>query len=73
MYFCMNLKMKKLMLHCCFTWIVFIELNFTVRFAYKVGGWGIFSALSLVKVSEYHFKQNKNMLKNMKVLLKTSF
>ena len=41
MYFCMNLKMKKPMLHCCFTWIVFIELNFTVRFACKVGEWGI--------------------------------
>ena len=48
--------MKKPTLCCCFTWIVFIELNFTVafllirkswddRFAGKVGGvdggWGI--------------------------------
>ena len=44
-----NLKMKKPTLCCCFTWIVFIELNFTVafllirktlddRFAGKVGG-----------------------------------
>ena len=38
MYFCMNLKMKKPMLHLL---IVFIELNFTVRFACKVGEWGI--------------------------------
>ena len=47
-----NLKMKKPTLCCCFTWIVFIELNFTVafllirktwdgRFAGKVWGWGI--------------------------------
>ena len=52
MYFRVNLKMKKPTLCCCFTWIVFIELNFTVafllimktldgRFAGKVGGWGI--------------------------------
>ena len=32
MYFRVNLKMKKPMLCCCFTWIVFIELNFTVPF-----------------------------------------
>ena len=52
MYFRVNLKMKKPTLCCCFTWIVFIELNFTVAFmlirktwdegfAGKVGGWGI--------------------------------
>ena len=52
MYFRVNLKMKKPALCCCFTWIVFIELNFTVafllkrktwddRFASKVGGWVI--------------------------------
>ena len=52
MYFRVNLKMKKSTLCCCFTWIVFIELNFTVafllikktwndRFTNKVGGWGI--------------------------------
>ena len=51
MYFRVNLKMKKPKL-CCFTWIVFIELNFTVpfllirktwddRFAGKVQGWGV--------------------------------
>ena len=51
MYFRVNLKMKKATL-CCFTWIVFIEIHFTVafllirktwddRFAGKVGGWGI--------------------------------
>ena len=51
MYFRVNLKMKKPTLCCCFTWIVFIELNFTVSFllirktwddrlASKVGGWG---------------------------------
>ena len=51
MYFRVNLKMKK-PTWCCFTWIVFIELNFTVAFllirktldggfAGKVGGWGI--------------------------------
>ena len=32
MYFRVNLKMEKPMLCCCFTWIVFIELNFTVAF-----------------------------------------
>ena len=31
MYFRVNLKMKKPTL-CCFTWIVFTELNFTVAF-----------------------------------------
>ena len=47
------MKMKKLILCCCFTWIVFIKLNFTVTFlliktnwddrsAGKVRGWGIF-------------------------------
>ena len=30
MYFRVNLKMKKPTLCCCFVWIVFIELNFTV-------------------------------------------
>ena len=51
MYFRVNLKTKKTTL-CCFTWIVFIELNFTVAFlltrktwddtfASKVRGWGI--------------------------------
>ena len=30
MYFRVNLKMKKPTLCCCFTWIVFIEINFTV-------------------------------------------
>ena len=29
MYFRVNLKMKKPTLCCCFTWIVFIELNFS--------------------------------------------
>ena len=49
MYFRVNLKMEKPTLCCCFTCIVFIELNFTVaflllrktwddRFAGKVGG-----------------------------------
>ena len=32
MCFRVNLKMKKPTLRCCFTWIVFIELNFTVAF-----------------------------------------
>ena len=52
MYFTVNLKMEKPMLCCCFTWIVFIELNFTVafllirkpsndRFPGKVVGWEI--------------------------------
>ena len=50
-YLTVNLKMKKPTLCCCFTWIVFIELNFTVafllirktwdgRFAGKVGDVG---------------------------------
>ena len=53
MYFRVNLKMEKPVLCCCFTWIVFIELNFIGafllirktwddRFTGKVGGgWGI--------------------------------
>ena len=32
MYVIMNLKIKKPTLCCCFTWIVFTELNFTVAF-----------------------------------------
>ena len=32
MYFRVNLKKKKPTLCCCFTWIVFIELNFAVSF-----------------------------------------
>ena len=44
-----TLKMEKPVLCGCFTWIVFIELNFTVafliirddRFTGTVGGWGI--------------------------------
>ena len=32
MHFRVNLKMKKPTLYCRFTWIVFIELNFTVAF-----------------------------------------
>ena len=34
MYFRKNMKMKKPTL-CCFTWIVYIELNFTVAFVNK--------------------------------------
>ena len=52
MYFRVNLKMKKAMVCCCFTWIVFIECNFIFasllirktwdnRFASKVVGWCI--------------------------------
>ena len=51
MYFRVNLKMKKPTLCCCFSWIIFIELNLTVafllirktwddRFANKVGRGG---------------------------------
>ena len=52
MYFRINLKMKKPICFRCFTWIVFIELNFTDPFllirktwddqlASEVGEWGI--------------------------------
>ena len=52
MYFGVNLQMKKPTLCYCFTWIVFIKLNFTVAFLLirkcwddgffvKVGGWRI--------------------------------
>ena len=52
MHFRVNSEMKKPTLCFCFTWIVFIELNFTValllirktwddRFVGKVGGWEI--------------------------------
>ena len=55
MYFRVNLKMKKSTL-CCFAWIVFIELNFTVvflliskirdyQFTSKVGGDGGFKEM----------------------------
>ena len=51
-YFRVNLKMKKATLCYCFTWILFIEVNFTIAsllirktwddwFASKIGGWGI--------------------------------
>ena len=42
MYFRVNLKMKKSTL-CCFAWIVFIELNFTVVF------------LLISKIRDYQF------------------
>ena len=32
MYFIVNWKIEKPMLCCCFTWLVFIELNFLVPF-----------------------------------------
>ena len=52
MHFRVNLKIKKPTLSCWFTWIAFVELNFTVtflfirktwdgRFVSKVGGWEI--------------------------------
>ena len=51
MYFRVNLKLNKPTL-CCFTWIVFIEVDFTVafllirktwdkQFVGKMGGWEI--------------------------------
>ena len=33
MYYRVNIKIKKPTLRCCFTWIVFIEFNFTVAFS----------------------------------------
>ena len=39
MYFRVNLKIKKPTL-CCFTWIVFNELNFTVAFLLIGKTWG---------------------------------
>ena len=39
MYFRVNMKMKKLILCCCFTWIVFIKLNFTVTFLLIKTNW----------------------------------
>ena len=38
MCFRVNLEMKKPTLCCCFTWIVFIELNFIVAFLLR---WGL--------------------------------
>ena len=40
MYFRVNLKVKKPTLSCCFTWIVFIERNFTVAFLLIRKRWG---------------------------------
>ena len=34
MSFRVNLKIKKPTLFCCFTWITFVELNFTVAFLF---------------------------------------
>ena len=39
MYFRVNLKMKIPTLCCCFTWIVFIEFNFTVAFLLVKKAW----------------------------------
>ena len=41
MYFRVNLKIKKPLLCYCFTWIVFIELNFTVAVIEENLGWPI--------------------------------
>ena len=66
MYFRVNLnsKLKKPMLYCCFTWIVFIELNFTVafllirktwneQFVSKVGGMGDFKKWEILVMGDY--------------------
>ena len=43
MYFSVNLKMEKPMLCCCFTWIVFIKLNFSCISVNKKNlGWPIY-------------------------------
>ena len=52
-----------------FLWWFAISLLFR-RISTKLISWSIWISL---KVSEYPFKQNKNMLKNMKVLLYTCF
>ena len=39
MYFTVNLKLKKPTLCCCFTWMVIIELNFTVAFLLIMKTW----------------------------------
>ena len=39
MYLRVNLKMKKPTVCCCFSWIVFIELNFTFAFLLKRTTW----------------------------------
>ena len=39
MYFTVNLKLKKPTLCCCFTWMVIIELNFTVAFLLIMKPW----------------------------------
>ena len=63
MYFRMNLKMKKPTLCCCFTWIVFIKLNFTVALLLisntwmtdlpvRCGGWRILNGGILVMVDD---------------------
>ena len=59
--------MKKPTLCCCFTWIVFIELNFTVafllirktwdgRFAGKVWGWGILRNGGILVIEGHDFE-----------------
>ena len=39
MYFRVNLKMKEPRFCCCFRWIVFIEINFTVAFQLVMKTW----------------------------------
>ena len=72
MNFKVNLKMKKPTLCCCFTCMVFIELNFTVAFlliwktrddwlAGKVGRWGILRNGILMKDLPYNINLNINI------------
>ena len=53
MYFRVNLKMKKPTICCCFTWIVFIEHNFTVAFL-LIKKYGNNHAKTSVSSWQYH-------------------
>ena len=55
MYFRVNMKMKKLRSCCCFTWIVFIKLNFAVallliRKTWMILKWGVDTPLRTMQL-----------------------
>ena len=59
MYFTVNLEMKKPTLCCCFAWIVFIELNFTVAFLFIRKTW---DDRFVCKVGKWEFLRNGGIL-----------
>ena len=60
MHFKVNLKMKKPTLRCWFTWVAFIELNFTLAFLLTRKAWG---GRFIGKVGGWEILRNKGILK----------